>query len=413
RVRDPRPPGPLAGLGQARHHERGTDRRDRPHPAARRRSAARLHTHPALLRARPEQGDEAAREGTGRRGAGRCGSGDREGGGRAMSETPEMITRSRTEREVLLSCHNVTKEFSVAGNTITAVDDVSLEFPEASVLAVVGESGSGKSTLARMLLRLMPVTSGTISYRGQDVTNLRGSGLREYWSEVQAVFQDPFSSFNQFFTVGSLLRRSLSLAQVPKDEGDALIEECLGYVDMKPSMTLGKFPHQLSGGQRQRVMVARALMMRPKVLLADEATSMLDATLRVNVLNVLHDLRSELGLTVLFITHDIGQACYLADRVAVMEHGKVVERGSTEEVIFSPQADYTRRLLADVPDLRGSLKKWGRAAPRRSPGCARAPRRARAATGSAGRRTPRRRGQPYRRVRHRHGGVRRPAPRRS
>jgi len=274
-----------------------------------------------------------------------------------MSETPEMITRSRTEREVLLSCHNVTKEFSVAGNTITAVDDVSLEFPEASVLAVVGESGSGKSTLARMLLRLMPVTSGTISYRGQDVTNLRGSGLREYWSEVQAVFQDPFSSFNQFFTVGSLLRRSLSLAQVPKDEGDALIEECLGYVDMKPSMTLGKFPHQLSGGQRQRVMVARALMMRPKVLLADEATSMLDATLRVNVLNVLHDLRSELGLTVLFITHDIGQACYLADRVAVMEHGKVVERGSTEEVIFSPQADYTRRLLADVPDLRGSLKK--------------------------------------------------------
>jgi len=274
-----------------------------------------------------------------------------------MSETPEMITRSRTEREVLLSCHNVTKEFSVAGNTITAVDDVSLEFPEASVLAVVGESGSGKSTLARMLLRLMPVTSGTISYRGQDVTNLRGSGLREYWSEVQAVFQDPFSSFNQFFTVGSLLRRSLSLAKVPKDEGDALIEECLGYVDMKPSMTLGKFPHQLSGGQRQRVMVARALMMRPRVLLADEATSMLDATLRVNVLNVLHDLRSELGLTVLFITHDIGQACYLADRVAVMEHGKVVERGSTDEVIFSPQADYTRRLLADVPDLRGSLKK--------------------------------------------------------
>ena len=274
-----------------------------------------------------------------------------------MIETPEMITRSRTEREVLLSCTNVTKEFSVAGGTVVAVDDVSLEFPEASVLAVVGESGSGKSTLARMLLRLMPVTSGTISYRGQDVTNLRGSGLREYWSEVQAVFQDPFSSFNQFFTVGSLLRRSLSLAKVPKDEGDALIEECLGYVDMKPSMTLGKFPHQLSGGQRQRVMVARALMMRPRVLLADEATSMLDATLRVNVLNVLHDLRSELGLTVLFITHDIGQACYLADRVAVMEHGKVVERGSTDEVIFSPQADYTRRLLADVPDLRGSLKK--------------------------------------------------------
>ncbi|MEE1617451.1 ABC transporter ATP-binding protein [Brachybacterium sp. J153] len=267
-----------------------------------------------------------------------------------------MITRSVSTEPPLLSCRNVTKKFSVAGGHITAVDDVSLDFPEASVLAVVGESGSGKSTLARMLLRLMPVSSGTIIFRDQDVTNLRGAELRRYWSEVQAVFQDPFSSFNQFFTVGSLLRRSLKLAQVGKDEGDALIEECLGYVGLTPKEALHKYPHQLSGGQRQRVMVARALMMRPKVLLADEATSMLDATLRVNVLNVLHDLRAELGLTVLFITHDIGQATYLADRVAVMEHGKVVERGNTEEVIFSPQAEYTKRLLADVPDLRGSLK---------------------------------------------------------
>ena len=266
------------------------------------------------------------------------------------------FTARRGAGDILLSCQNITKEFSVAGSKITAVDDVSLEFPETSVLAVVGESGSGKSTLARMLLRLMPATSGTITFRGQDVTHLHGRGLRQYWTEVQAVFQDPFSSFNQFFTVGSLLRRGLSLAKVPADEADALIAECLGYVDMTPKETLHKFPHQLSGGQRQRVMVARALMMRPKVLLADEATSMLDATLRVNVLNVLHDLKNELGMTILFITHDIGQACYLADRVAVMERGSVVERGTTEEVIFAPQADYTRRLLSDVPDLRGSLK---------------------------------------------------------
>src|SRR5699024_5697915 len=170
---------------------------------------------------------------------------------------------SRADGEILLSCPNVTKEFSVAGCTIVAGDDVSLEFPEASDLAAVGESGSGKSTLARMLLRLMPVTSGTLNFRGQVVRSLAG--------------------------------RRLALAQVPKDEADALIEECLGYVDMSPRDTLGKFPHQLSGGQRQRVMVARALMMRPKVLLADEATSMIDATLRVNVLNVLHDLRNELG----------------------------------------------------------------------------------------------------------------------
>src|SRR5699024_10385006 len=180
----------------------------------------------------------------------------RRGGGHAMSQspTPEMNTHSRADGEILLSCRNVTKEFSVAGSTIVAVDDVSLEFPETSVLAVVGESGSGKSTLARMLLRLMPATSGTIAFRGQDVTHLRGRGLREYWTEVQAVFQDPFASFNQFYTVGSLLRRGLSLARVPADEADALIAECLGYVDMTPKETLHKFPHQLSGGQRQRVM---------------------------------------------------------------------------------------------------------------------------------------------------------------
>ncbi|MCG7310010.1 ABC transporter ATP-binding protein [Brachybacterium halotolerans subsp. kimchii] len=275
----------------------------------------------------------------------------------AGDRTDDMFSHSVVTGEAVLACENVTKEFSVAGGKVVAVDDVSLQFPAGSVLAVVGESGSGKSTLARMLLRLMPVTSGTITFRDQDVTRLHGRHLRGYWREVQAVFQDPFASFNQFFTVGSLLRRSLHLAEVPKDEADDLIEQCLGYVDLTPDQAMGKFPHQLSGGQRQRVMIARALMMKPTVLLADEATSMLDATLRVNVLNVLHDLKHDLGLTVLFITHDIGQACYLADRVAVMEHGRVVERGTTEEVIFDPHGDYTKRLLADVPDLKGSLKR--------------------------------------------------------
>lgn len=274
-----------------------------------------------------------------------------DGGGAAS-----MLSQSVAEGEIVLSCQNLTKTFSGGGEKITAVDDVTLDFPAASVLAVVGESGSGKSTLARMLLRLMPPTSGTIRYQGRDVTRIRGGALRDYWKEVQAVFQDPFASFNQFATVGAMLRRSLSLSHVPRDEGDALIETCLDYVGLRPADVLHKYAHQMSGGQRQRVMVARALMMRPRVLLADEATSMLDASLRVNVLDVLHDLRADLGLTVLFITHDIGQACYLADRVAVMEHGRVVERGTTDEVIFAPQADYTRRLLADVPDLKGSLK---------------------------------------------------------
>jgi ABC-type glutathione transport system ATPase component len=256
----------------------------------------------------------------------------------------------------VLSAVNVVKEFKVAGGHITAVDNVSVDFHAGKVLAVVGESGSGKSTLARMLLRLMPVTSGTIKYLGKDVTNIKGNELRAYWRDVQAVFQDPFSSFNQFFTVGQTLRRRMAAKQ--GDESlDELIERCLSYVGLKSADAVNKYPHQLSGGQRQRVMIARALMMNPKVLLADEATSMLDASLRVSALNVLQDLRARLGLTVLFITHDIGQACYLADDVVVMENGLIVERGITDDVIFNPQNAYTKRLLADVPDLKGSLKK--------------------------------------------------------
>jgi len=272
-----------------------------------------------------------------------------------MSDKDSLKERPAAGQPVLSATH-VTKQFRVAGGHITAVDDVSVDFHAGKVLAVVGESGSGKSTLARMLLRLMPVTSGTISYQGKDVTHIRGAELRGYWRDVQAVFQDPFSSFNQFYTVGQTLRRGMGAQGLEKETLDQLIETCLGYVGLKPGDAVHKYPHQLSGGQRQRVMIARALMMNPKVLLADEATSMLDASLRVSALNVLQDLRENLGLTVLFITHDIGQACYLADEVVVMEHGLIVERGTTDAVIFEPKNDYTKRLLADVPDLKGSLK---------------------------------------------------------
>ncbi len=272
-----------------------------------------------------------------------------------MSSSDALTPRPATGQPVL-AAKNVTKQFRVSGGHITAVDDVSVEFHAGKVLAVVGESGSGKSTLARMLLRLMPVTSGSILYNGKDVTHIKGAELRAYWRDVQAVFQDPFSSFNQFYSVGQTLRRGMGKQGLEKETLDQLIETCLGYVGLKPADAVHKYPHQLSGGQRQRVMIARALMMNPKVLLADEATSMLDASLRVSALNVLQELRENLGLTVLFITHDIGQACYLADEVVVMEHGLIVERGTTDEVIFEPKNDYTKRLLADVPDLKGSLK---------------------------------------------------------
>ncbi len=243
---------------------------------------------------------------------------------------------------------NVTKTFGSGRHKVEAVKDASFTLEKGSITTIVGESGSGKSTIARMVLGLLPITSGRFTFQGKDVTKLNGKQRAAYYREVQAVFQDPFSAFNQFFTVKDLLTRSMKL--VGSKVGKERMEESLGHVGMDLS-ALDRYPHQMSGGQRQRVMIARALMMKPTMLVADEATSMLDASLRVNVLNVLKDLRDDLGMTVLFITHDIGQACYLADQVLVMEHGLMVEQGATDDVIFHPTHEYTQRLLADVPKL--------------------------------------------------------------
>ena len=253
----------------------------------------------------------------------------------------------------IYTAEHITKTFGHGKNQVQAVKDVSFALQEGQVTTIVGESGSGKSTIARMVLGLMPITSGKIVFQDKDVTHLKGRARTEYWRDVQAVFQDPFSAFNQFFTVGKLLSRSMRL--VGREVGQQRLEQSLGYVGMDLSV-LDRYPHQLSGGQRQRVMIARALMMRPKLLIADEATSMLDASLRVNILNVLTDLRDELGMTILFITHDIGQACYLADQVLVMEHGVMVEKGKTDQVIFNPQHEYTKRLLADLPKLHEAME---------------------------------------------------------
>ena len=250
---------------------------------------------------------------------------------------------------VVLQATDLTKTFGHGKNTVQAVKQVSFSLEENEVVTIVGESGSGKSTLARMVLGLLPISSGTLTFNGKDVTHLKGAGRTEYWRDVQAVFQDPFSSFNQFFTVRRLLVRSTKLLK--GEVGKERLDEALGHVGLSAPDVLDRYPHQLSGGQRQRIMIARALMLQPKLLVADEATSMLDASLRVNILNVLHDLRDSLGMTVLFITHDIGQACYVADRVLVMEHGVMVEQGQAEDVIFRPQHEYTQRLLADVPKL--------------------------------------------------------------
>jgi peptide/nickel transport system ATP-binding protein len=253
----------------------------------------------------------------------------------------------------LLVVEGLTKVFGRGLSTVRAVDDVSFSIAPGSLTTVVGESGSGKSTLARLILRLIPPTSGRIVLDGKDVTGIGNRELHGYWRQVQAVFQDPFSAFNQFFTVRRLLARSRRLIDVDEAALEERIHLAMAQVGLADKEVLGKYPHQLSGGQRQRVMIARALMMRPVLLIADEATSMLDASLRANILNVLTDLRRDTGLTILFITHDIGQACYVSDRVLVMKQGKVVESGPADEVIFRPQHEYTQQLLADVPRLHG------------------------------------------------------------
>lgn len=250
----------------------------------------------------------------------------------------------------LLRAQSLTRVFGKGENVVRAVDDVTFDVAHGEITTIVGESGSGKSTLARLILRLLPITSGTIALDGRDVTALSGKELKEYWQHAQAVFQDPFSAFNQFFTIRWMLSRARRLLGTAADL-ESRMTTALEQVGLRPKEILDKYPHQISGGQRQRVMIARALMMRPTLLIADEATSMLDASLRANILNVLTDLRKDAGLTIMFITHDIGQACYISDRVLVMKSGKLVESGSVEDVIFNPQDDYTQRLLADVPRL--------------------------------------------------------------
>jgi peptide/nickel transport system ATP-binding protein len=258
----------------------------------------------------------------------------------------------------LLEVRNLTKIFGAKETEVRAVDDVSFTVQRGEIVAIVGESGSGKSTLARMLLRLSEPTSGEILMNGEDVTEIKGSrSLKRYWREVQGIFQNPVASFNQFYSVGRVLKKTLKLTgeRYSNEEERKKLSEALEIVGLDPADVIPKGAHQLSGGQLQRAMIARALLVDPKILIADESTSALDASLRVTILNVLRELRDRLGMTVLFITHDIGPATYISDRVFVMYQGEMVEQGSVEEVLSNPSHEYTQRLLADVPRL-GS---WG------------------------------------------------------
>ena len=266
------------------------------------------------------------------------------------------MTLKQSPDAPLLETHGLTRLFGHGEKLVRAVDDVSMSVNRGEIVSIVGESGSGKTTLGRLLLRLLEPTSGQIFLHGEDVTNVHKKvKLHNYWQKVQAVFQDPFAAFNQFYTIQRVLSNSLNILneRMTADERLARVEKSLIEVGLDPNDVLTKWPHQLSGGQVQRVMIARALVVGPELLIADEPTSMLDASLRVTVLNVLMDLRAQHNMTILFITHDLGQAYYISDRVLVMYRGQVVEKGPVEEVLSNPQHEYTKRLMSDVPLLHG------------------------------------------------------------
>jgi ABC-type oligopeptide transport system ATPase subunit len=242
------------------------------------------------------------------------------------------------------------------GGALTAVRDVSFDIAPGEVVSLIGESGSGKSTIGRMILRLSPASGGTISFGGVDVSTLGRRSLRAYYRQVQGVFQDPFSSYNPIFKadrVFSMIRHAY-FRDVRAAEWNAKLRRSLEAVGLDPDTCLGKYPHQLSGGQLQRLLIARALLLDIKLLVADEIISMLDASTRVDVLNLLGDLRSR-GLGILFITHDLSLGNYISDRTMILRRGSVVEMGATSRVFGNPLHPYTKTLLASVPQLH---RKW-------------------------------------------------------
>lgn len=259
--------------------------------------------------------------------------------------------------EKILALENVSKTFGFGKNKTEAVKEVSLVIEKQEVISIVGESGSGKTTLAKMMLGLLAATEGTILYKEKAVKLKKQKAKKLYWSKVQAVFQDPFACFNMFYTVDTLLNHSIQFIGVkPKSaEAACLKREACSYVNLDFDELKEKHAYALSGGQMQRLMIARIFILKPEVLIADEPTSMIDACSRSQILDALLKLGQKTGMTIIFITHDLGLAYYLSDKLCIMEKGKIVEYGSSDQVITNPQADYTKRLLQDVPHMKG---KW-------------------------------------------------------
>jgi len=232
-----------------------------------------------------------------------------------------------------------------------AVDRVSFQIERGEIVSLVGQSGCGKTVLSKLLLRLERPSSGELLFKGTPIDRERD--LKKHFRQVQAVFQDPFSAFNQFFTIRAQLESSFHLFEHEPSRAEMAerVDAALRAVNIEPREIDGKYPFELSGGQMQRMLLARIFIIRPQVLIADEPTSMVDACSRASILDYLLKLKHELEMTIVFVTHDVGLACYVSDTLYIMHQGQIVERGAPERVVGTPASEVTRSLLEDIPDV--------------------------------------------------------------
>ncbi|HZD56723.1 MAG TPA: ABC transporter ATP-binding protein [Anaerolineales bacterium] len=259
----------------------------------------------------------------------------------------------------MLKLDKISKIYRVGtfgGKELHAVSDVSFDIEDGEVVSLIGESGSGKSTIGKMILGLIPKSSGAISFNGVEISTLKGSKLKDYYRIVQGVFQDPFSSYNPIFKADRIFKilRDEFFPDIKDSGWKDKLNSALEAVGLNPEQCLNKFPHQLSGGQLQRLLIARALLLDIQFLVADEIISMLDASTRIDVLNLLADLKS-MGLSILFITHDLSLGYYISDKAVILYRGCVAEMGATEKVYNNPLHPYTKMLMTCVPRLD---QKW-------------------------------------------------------
>ncbi|BCX05954.1 MAG: ABC transporter ATP-binding protein [Candidatus Roseilinea sp.] len=264
----------------------------------------------------------------------------------------------------LLTVRSLRHRFGTRNPTY-AVDGVSFSLPqEPIIVSLVGESGSGKSTIARIVLGLLQPTEGEVLYNGRDIFSSDAAWQRKFRREVQAVFQNPYAVYNPAYKIERVFRKPIQKfgLALNRHEADDKIAASLRAVDLRPEEVLGKYPHQLSGGQRQRVMLARLHLIRPRLIIADEAVSMVDAAGRVNFLNILLDFRDRYGISTLYITHDLSTAEYLGGQIIVLYKGRIVERGDTATIMHAPLHPYARLLIDSVP-VADPKKRWREALP--------------------------------------------------